>query len=1141
MGTKKVVCNPNPNLIGIITITSGAWEQYAGQAKFLTASNWTIPANGAVYIKGTAFINHFYSNTITVSGILSLESNATSTFASPTTSMNVRDINVSGPSGVFFINSGEVIMNKIRFRSFAGISNGGKISINGGKLTLDYIGAVTSPGHITLGATSGNTFEMTSGIVHIKKSNPSSGAYAQVIDFALGSLLNITGGMFILGDGIATGGVLSNGFKVINLSNSAFNKFAKLELRLNTYTLNMQSDFAVSDSLILTSGTVNPANHNFQVNGIIANNNVTFPTTMRMEIGGDKTYTLPNKIFTLKSLRINKTGGEAFSSNSLIIDSLFLINGKLNSNTFGFRINDLVDANLGILSGTLNFNSIRAHKLPPIIRTTNPNGLTGSANSTFGNTFVNFKLPSTGLVEYYGIGSQFISSRDDYNNVNVFGGGTKTLLGNVTINGKLDLINADLAIESNILTLKGIKSGLGSLVGSRQSSIILNKSGDMGSLEFSTQHIDGNYLKDLLIDLPDLSNPSGSELGKVTLGNNLNIAGTLTLKDGELKTANKLTLISDQFGTARVDSIINGTIIDSIIAQRYVPAIARRYRMLSSPVQTFFGSTSGVAVSQMIDDIHITGTGGIANGFDPSNNNNSSSLFYNEPVAGYFDFGYSGPSSTSQIIPTGAGILVLLRGNRNSPTLSGNKYFQQPFPAQTAVTLDYTGIMNQGNISPSLTYTVSPTPMPESDGYNLVGNPFPSQIDWKSPNWIRNNIDRVLYIFNPATNSYGTYLSNSPFDNGTNGVGRYIASGQAFFVKANGPNPNLTFTESLKSSGAANTVLRNGYSTEAMRIKMELDSVNSDELLVIVDSTSNLDYNSNEDGLKFLNAGFNLYSKTISGKLLSISTVPSLAIFDTVFLSITSTTNRTYKFIFNDLQSIDESLDILLIDNFLGTSSNLRSNNMITFSTNSDPNSKGDSRFKVIFQPSIPLPIKITSFTGKVVDQNSVLQWKTSTEINTQEFLIQQSSNAKEFITIGNVKAKGGINISTNYTFINKDHFSGINYYRLISKDLNGRQDTSKIIALKISSNSKMMAIRIYPNPADEVVNISILGSKVGSLLFTISTIDGKLIRNKNVSMEENETLIKENIADLPEGTYLFLFKDTYSGENLVSLKVIKN
>ncbi|MCY7362660.1 MAG: hypothetical protein LH629_11445, partial [Ignavibacteria bacterium] len=106
MGTKKVVCNPNPNLIGIITITSGAWEQYAGQAKFLTASNWTIPTNGAVYIKGTAFINHFFSNTITVSGILSLESSVTSTFSSMLLSMNVRDINVSGPSGVFFINSG---------------------------------------------------------------------------------------------------------------------------------------------------------------------------------------------------------------------------------------------------------------------------------------------------------------------------------------------------------------------------------------------------------------------------------------------------------------------------------------------------------------------------------------------------------------------------------------------------------------------------------------------------------------------------------------------------------------------------------------------------------------------------------------------------------------------------------------------------------------------------------------------------------------------------------------------------------------------------------------------------------------------------------------------------------------------------
>lgn len=75
--------------------------------------------------------------------------------------------------------------------------------------------------------------------------------------------------------------------------------------------------------------------------------------------------------------------------------------------------------------------------------------------------------------------------------------------------------------------------------------------------------------------------------------------------------------------------------------------------------------------------------------------------------------------------------------------------------------------------------------------YNLIGNPYPSSIDWKAATgWGRSMLatdgsaGHSIWIWNDAAGNYGAYSSGSATDEGTNSVGRYIAPGQGFFVKA---------------------------------------------------------------------------------------------------------------------------------------------------------------------------------------------------------------------------------------------------------------------------------------------------------------------------------------------------------------------
>ncbi len=77
-------------------------------------------------------------------------------------------------------------------------------------------------------------------------------------------------------------------------------------------------------------------------------------------------------------------------------------------------------------------------------------------------------------------------------------------------------------------------------------------------------------------------------------------------------------------------------------------------------------------------------------------------------------------------------------------------------------------------------------------GFNLVGNPYPSGIDWnEDTGWEgRSNLDGKgssqgvsFWSWNPQTGNYGAYNNSSHHDAGTNHVSRYINPMQAFWVQ----------------------------------------------------------------------------------------------------------------------------------------------------------------------------------------------------------------------------------------------------------------------------------------------------------------------------------------------------------------------
>ena len=340
----------------------------------------------------------------------------------------------------------------------------------------------------------------------------------------------------------------------------------------------------------------------------------------------------------------------------------------------------------------------------------------------------------------------------------------------------------------------------------------------------------------------ELNNSNGAA---IEAGDTLKITGTYTPTSGVLTTNSGLKLKSTASGTARVAAGVGTYISGTVIVERFIPGGRRAMRYFSHPF------TTALALNQLTGtgEIDITGTGGGANGFTGTSTNAASSWWY-DPVTGD-ESTISDPGWTTFTTTAGGGvnswnrhqaIKVLVRGTKGQG-LTTTSY------TPSAATVNMTGsALNQGDQIVTLTKgTIS--------GYNLIGNPFPSQIDLNAT--VRDvNIEPNFWVWNPNGGTKGIFEAN-PFS-----LSYYLPAYSGFFARTtNNIDNTITFQEANKVSNTPASLFKTtGAAPLLTEIRIE-DSSNVfwDKFMLIIDSNSNASKEVT-DAAKFFNSEMNFYS-----------------------------------------------------------------------------------------------------------------------------------------------------------------------------------------------------------------------------------------------------------------------------------------
>lgn len=161
------------------------------------------------------------------------------------------------------------------------------------------------------------------------------------------------------------------------------------------------------------------------------------------------------------------------------------------------------------------------------------------------------------------------------------------------------------------------------------------------------------------------------------------------------------------------------------------------------------------------------------------------------------------------------------------------------------------------------------------------------------------------------------------------------------------------------------------------------------------------------------------------------------------------------------------------------------------------------------------LPVKLTYFTAKRVENRSQLDWATSLEIDNDRFEIERSADAVSFELMGTVKGAGNTTAPQTYRLFDEAPLQGWNYYRLKQIDFDGKFEYSQMVALYFDGEN--FSIVLYPNPTKGQFTLESFGEA--------KIFDAAIFNTLGQEIRKVKTGVVNHVEDLAAGNYFIKIK----------------
>lgn len=208
-----------------------------------------------------------------------------------------------------------------------------------------------------------------------------------------------------------------------------------------------------------------------------------------------------------------------------------------------------------------------------------------------------------------------------------------------------------------------------------------------------------------------------------------------------------------------------------------------------------------------------------------------------------------------------------------------------------------------------------------------------------------------------------------------------------------------------------------------------------------------------------------------------------------------------------------------------------------TASQTSRTGMNGFSRFAVAQSP-LPLPVELTSFTGRNEGNYNRLSWITANETNNDRFDVERSVDGVSFEKIGEVDGSGNSTSMRSYTFNDLHPDEGTNYYRLKQVDFNGSHSYSGVISIQNHYTASVVE-NVHPNPTNGEVFFDFVTDKSTSIHIVITDMFGRVVVDEYRNADKGRTAVQTMITEASNGIYTLKIADEQNGYSSI-IRIVK-
>ena len=168
---------------------------------------------------------------------------------------------------------------------------------------------------------------------------------------------------------------------------------------------------------------------------------------------------------------------------------------------------------------------------------------------------------------------------------------------------------------------------------------------------------------------------------------------------------------------------------------------------------------------------------------------------------------------------------------------------------------------------------------------------------------------------------------------------------------------------------------------------------------------------------------------------------------------------------------------------------------------------------------AVALSSRLLEFKGHKINEDAVLNWKTTDEINTLEFIVERSVNGSNYNSIGSLKAENTAGFH-QYSFTDRKIISlgvPVVYYRLKQVDINGRFIYSRIVAISVDNKT---IVHFYPNPAHNEANLVITINKPEQVQWRIIDNAGRVVQQQQWKLARGSNYLLIDVSQMKKGIY---------------------